>query len=55
MTQLFKMAFSTHMAVNVDSTIETTRIFWRERAGASAEEARDPRPFTEVLRDRKSN
>lgn len=47
-------ALAIHMMVNVDSTIETTRIFWREKAGASADEARDPRPFDEVLRNRRS-
>ena len=37
----------------VDSTLESTRVFWRkEFFGATEEEARDPRPFAEVLRDR---
>ena len=36
----------------VDSSVEATRVFWRTRAGASEEEALDPRPFSDVLFER---
>lgn len=36
----------------VDSTLETTRVYWRERAGATPAEARDPRPFAVVVAER---
>jgi hypothetical protein len=37
----------------VDSDLATTREFWRAKYfGASAEEARDERPFSEVLAER---
>lgn len=37
----------------VDSTLETTRIYWRETYfAATPEEARDPRPFAEVVAER---
>lgn len=49
---MLNTALAIHMVMNVDSTNETTRIFWREKAGASADEARDPRPFAEVIRTR---
>ena len=32
----------------VDSALETTRVFWRLRRGATAEQASDPRPWREV-------
>lgn len=36
----------------VDSTLETTRVFWRARAGATEAEQLDPRPFLAVMADR---
>lgn len=36
----------------VDSTLATTREFWRTKYGATPEEAADPRPFAEVLAER---
>jgi hypothetical protein len=37
----------------VDSPLLSTRVFWRKKFwGATDEEANDPRPFIEVLRDR---
>jgi hypothetical protein len=37
----------------VDSSVETTRVFWRIKyLDATDEEARDPRAFEEVLRER---
>ena len=34
----------------IDSTLETTRVFWRKKFfGATDEQAKDPRPFAEVL------
>lgn len=38
----------------IDSTILTTRIFWRTKyCGASEREASDPRPWAEVVAQRK--
>lgn len=36
----------------VDSSLSTTREFWRMKMGATTEEASDPRPFLEVIRAR---
>lgn len=36
----------------VDSTLESTRLFWRAKMGATDQEARDPRPFCDVLAER---
>lgn len=48
------LALEIHRTTQVDSSLESTRIFWRERYGATPEQARDPRPFAEVLAE-KSN
>lgn len=38
----------------VDSQLETTRIFWRQKYfEATDEEARDPRPFVDILKERR--
>ena len=36
-----------------DHNDRAERLYWRRRAGATDEEARDPRPFKEVLEDRR--
>jgi hypothetical protein len=33
----------------VDSDLETTRMFWRLKSGATEAQAKDPRPFNLVL------
>lgn len=33
----------------VDSCLATTREYWRLKVGATPEQARDPRPFAEVV------
>lgn len=33
----------------VDSTLESTRVFWRARVGATEAEQLDPRPFLAVI------
>jgi hypothetical protein len=43
------LAFTLHASSGVNSALESTRIYWREKLGMSPEEARDPRPFSEVL------
>ncbi len=50
---VFELAFSLHLASHVDSELETTRVYWRKKFfNASDAEARDPRPFEEVLSKR---
>ena len=48
----FSFALTLHAASGVNSSLESTRIYWREKLGMSAAEARDPRPLTEVLAGR---
>ncbi|WP_156459686.1 hypothetical protein [Brevundimonas sp. Root1279] len=36
----------------VDSSLETTRLYWRKKSGATPLEAADPRPFAVVLAER---
>ena len=38
----------------VDSSIKSTREFWRRKLGCSEEVVNDPRPLREVLRDERS-
>lgn len=39
----------------VDSHVETTRIYWRTKYfNCTHEEARDPRPFEQVLEEREA-
>ena len=38
-----------------DSADDAARRYWRRRAGATDEEARDPRPFKDVLADRRAD
>lgn len=45
-------AMKLHCVSHVDSTIKETRIYWREKIGATPSEARDPRPFSEVVAER---
>lgn len=49
----FPGAFGLVLYSCVDSEIETTRVYWRKKfCNASEAEARDPRPFEEVLSER---
>ena len=48
---MIKLAMALHVASHVDSKLDSTRIFWREKLGATPEQARDPRPFAEVMKD----
>ena len=53
MSQTYPGAFPFMAAQLVDSSLATTREFWRTRYfNASPDEASDPRPFAEVLRAR---
>jgi hypothetical protein len=36
----------------VDSRLESTRVYWRLKLGASQAEAVDPRPFADVIKTR---
>jgi len=36
----------------VDADIESTRVYWRLKLGASQAEAVDPRPFVDVIKAR---
>lgn len=48
---MLQFALALHVASHVDSALETTRIYWREKLGATPGQARDPRPFAEVMKD----
>ncbi|KFB10373.1 hypothetical protein EL18_01404 [Nitratireductor basaltis] len=49
-------AFMLNLVSHVDSRLESTRVFWRQKYfNATDEEARDPRPWAEVFAERPSN
>jgi hypothetical protein len=54
MTTVIDMAFEAHLKTNVDSRLETTRVFWRTNCfGATPDEAVDPRPWADVMEQRR--
>jgi hypothetical protein len=54
MRTVIDMAFEGHLKTNVDSRLETTRVFWRTKCfGATPDEAADPRPWAEVMEQRR--
>lgn len=50
---MLQYAFALHLASHIDSRLESTRVYWRKKFfNATDAEARDPRPFAEVLAER---
>jgi hypothetical protein len=53
---MLQIAFALQLTQMLDSTLESTRRFWRaEFYGATEAEQRDPRPWAEVLAERMVN
>ena len=53
MRALFDSVFALQLKQMVDSSLETTRVFWRQKYfNATEAEAFDPRPFAVVLEGR---
>ena len=52
---MIPLALALYQSQLVDSTLESTRVFWRARAGASETQQLDPRPFAVVLADQKES
>lgn len=53
MRDVFVRIFQMQLVQMVDSTVPTTREFWRKTyCNASDDEARDPRPFADVIASR---
>lgn len=53
---MLNLAFLLQLEQLVDSAIPSTREFWRHKYfNATDQEAKDPRPFVEVLKERDSD